>query len=167
MRIWIRLLLFAVVTLVVLAGASYLLTRRATVSTTVMAPALKRGDHVAVFRFQDRFGSPGRKDVVLLKTAPQGLCKTTNVGRIVGRPGESVEDRKGVLFVDGSLLQESYVPVSRRDGRTQSWRVPADTYLVLGDDRRSPCAVLGLVPKKDIVGTVFATYWPLDRISAG
>jgi signal peptidase I len=166
-RTAVRILLSVVVTIAVLVGAFFLLTHRATVSTTAMEPTLKRGDHVAVFRFQDRFGSPGRKDVVVLKTPPQGPCRTTDVGRIVGRPGETVEDRKGVLFVDGSLLQESYVAVARRDARTQSWRVPADTYLVLGDNRRLPCAVVGLVPRKDIVGTVFLTYWPVDRVSAG
>jgi signal peptidase I len=166
-RTGVRVLLSVVVTIAVLVGAFFLLTHRATVSTNAMEPTLEKGDWVAVFRFQDRFSSPGRKDVVLLKAVPSGPCHTTNVGRIVGRPGETVEDRKGVLFVGGNLLAESYVAVARRDDRTQRWHVPADTYLVLGDNRRSPCAVVGLVPKKDVVGTVFLTYWPVDRVSAG
>jgi signal peptidase I len=163
----IRVLLSVVAAVAVLVGGFFLLTHRATVSTNAMEPTLKHGEHVAVFRFQDRFTSPGRKDVVLVKSEPAGPCRTTNVGRVVGRPGEKVEDRKGVLFIDGGLLQEPYVPVARRDTRTQTWRVPADTYLVLGDNRRAPCAVIGLVPRKDVVGTVFLTYWPVDRISVG
>jgi len=166
-RTGVRVLLAVAAAVAVLVGGFFLLTHRATVTTNAMDPTLKNGDHVAVFRFQNRFGSPGRKDVVLLKPEPQGPCRTTNVGRIVGRPGEKVEDRQGVLFVDGNLLPESYVAVARRDDRTQTWHVPADAYLVLGDNRRSRCAVVGLVPKQDVVGTVFLTYWPADRISVG
>jgi signal peptidase I len=166
-RSGIRLLLFVAVTVGVLAAAFFGLTHRYTVGSDAMEPTLRPDDHVAVFRFQDTFTSPGRKDVVVVKAEPLGPCASTNVGRIVGLPGETVSDRNGALVVDGKPLTESYVPAARRDTRTQTWHVPADAYLLLGDNRRSRCAVEGFVPKKDVVGTVFLTFWPAGRVSIG
>jgi signal peptidase I len=40
-------------------------------------------------------------------------------------------------------------------------------YLMMGDNRVQSCdsRVWGLVPRKDFIGEVFLTYWPLSRIA--
>jgi signal peptidase I len=45
-------------------------------------------------------------------------------------------------------------------------RIPAGMYLMEGDNRAHSCdsRVWGLVPRKNIIGKVFLTYWPLNRI---
>ena len=142
-----RLIVFLVVTVGILVAAFFGLTRRFTVPSNAMEPTMKSGDHVAVFRW---FSTPSRKDVVVFFAVPQGGCGTsrTQVERVIGLPGETVEERNGAVSVDGTPLKEGYVKL--RDHGTNRWRVPLDSYLVMGDDRRARCNYRGTVVKKDI-----------------
>jgi signal peptidase I len=135
-----------------------------------MEPKVKKGDEVAVFRLSDSVKNPGRKDVVVLSGRVSPGCDTGaaySVARVVGLAGETVREQNGLFSVDGKPLNEPYVKQARRDQRSGSWRVPKDSYLVVGDNRRSACAAPYVVPKKNVVGFVIFTYWPADRISIG
>jgi signal peptidase I len=162
-----RLIVFLVLTVGILVAAFFGLTHRYTVASNAMEPTMNPGDDVAVFRFQDSFSSPHRKDVVVYNAPGRTGCgsSTKEVGRIIGLPGETVAERNGAVSVDGTPLVESYLKRAHRDPRERTWHVPQDAYLILGDNRRSPCALAGFVPKKQVVGTVFVTYWPGDRVS--
>lgn len=157
-----RLIVFLAVTVGILAAAFFGLTRRFTVPTNAMAPTMKADDHVAVFRW---FSTPSRKDIVVFFAAPKSGCgrSRTHVERVIGLPGETVEERSGVVSVDGKQLTEGYVKL--RDRGTNRWHVPLGAYFVMGDDRRSRCNVFGSVPNKDVVGKVLYTFWPVDRIA--
>jgi signal peptidase I len=151
----------------VLAAAFYGLTQRYTEPNDAMAPTVTKGDQVAVFRFEDTFNSPSRKDIVVVKPQPTGACFSKSyVMRVIGLPGETVTERNGSVEIDGTPLKEPYVkPEQRRNGVVRTLHVPTDSYLVLGDNRRSKCWAPGFVLKKNIVGTAFLTFWPLDRMS--
>src|SRR5713226_6375487 len=132
-----------------------------------MEPTLKSGDHVAVFRFSDWFYTPHRKDVVVFSKAPAPGCGTSHryVERVLGLPGETVLDRNGFVSIDGKPLRETYVRAGDRGSGTFAWHVPKGAYFVLGDNRRAYCNFAGLVLKKDVIGKVFLTFWPVDRVS--
>ncbi len=46
-------------------------------------------------------------------------------------------------------------------------RIPKGYYLMMGDNRAQSCdsRVWGLVPRENLIGEVFLTYWPPNRIS--
>jgi len=92
---------------------------------------------------------------------------TTFVKRLIGLPGDSVTERGGRIFVNGTRLNEPYVERSLRDDETGTWHVPRGRYFFLGDDRAHSCdsRIWGSVPRDNLVGPVILTYWPPDRIS--
>ena len=76
---------------------------------------------------------------------------------------------KGVVYIDGRRLVEPYVAPSLRDGQTQEWpRITPGHYFMMGDNRAHSCDSRdwGTVPRENLIGPVFLTYWPLDRIGS-
>jgi len=133
-------------------------------------------DRVLANRFIYHFTDPARGDVVVFETPPEARAKCgaggTFVKRIIGLPGEEVEIRlrQGAefVFIDGRRLDEPYVEHDRRGiGPEESFEVPPNSYFVMGDNRSQSCdsRVWGSVPKDNLIGKVFMTYWPPQRIS--
>ena len=141
-------------------------------------------DRVIANRLAYRFRDPHRGDIVVFKAPAEAAVQCTEGGtyvkRIVGLPGETVSERNGFVYVDGPKLHEPYVrparrdhltrpPVAvRRDAITRTWpRVPSGQYFVMGDNRAASCdsRTWGTVPRKNLIGPVLLTYWPLNRIS--
>ena len=133
-------------------------------------------DRVLANRFIYHFTDPKRGDVVVFETPPSAKAKCgaggTFVKRIVGLPGETVGIRllRGAAFVyiDGRRLEEPYIEHDRRDiGPEEKFKVPAGSYFVMGDNRSQSCdsRVWGSVPEDNLIGKVFMTYWPPQRIS--
>jgi signal peptidase I len=138
-------------------------------------------DRVLANRFIYRFRSPHRGEIVVFQTP--SLAKQecgsegTFVKRLIGLPGDVWAERNGVVYIDGKRLNESYIKPDRRDTQTLTLadipprntmtRIPNDMYLMMGDNRSSSCDSRrwGLVPRKNLIGPVFATYWPPSRIS--
>jgi signal peptidase I len=98
------------------------------------------------------------------------------VKRIIGLPGDVWSERNGYTFINGRRLSEPYVQANRRDHQTKTLldipprgtmrQIPKGMYLMEGDNRAHSCdsRVWGLVPREDIIGKVFLTYWPVGRI---
>ena len=133
-------------------------------------------DRVLANRFIYHLRDPHRGEVVVFKTPPAAKAcgaggGSTFVKRIVGLPGESVQIRlrsgAGYVFVDGQRLEEPYIQRDRRDtGPAKTYHVPEGSYFMMGDNRASSCdsRVWGAVPRENLIGPVFATYWPPQRI---
>jgi signal peptidase I len=138
-------------------------------------------DRVLANRFIYHFRDPKRGEIVVFKTP--SLAKQecgsegTFVKRLIGLPGEVWEERSGFVYINGKKLDEPYIQPGRRDSQTlgladlpprgKYTRIPPDYYLMMGDNRNSSCDSRrwGLVPRKNLIGKVFATYWPPGRIS--
>jgi signal peptidase I len=141
----------------------------------------RTSDRVLACRFCYHLHSPHRRDIVVFKTPSlaQQECGSqgTFVKRLIGLPGEVWEERRGVVYINGKKLDEPYIKPDRRDDRTLGLsdlpprgtytRIPDGYYLMMGDNRKSSCdsRAWGLVPRKNLIGSVFATYWPPSRIS--
>jgi signal peptidase I len=129
-------------------------------------------DRVIANRLAYRFHDPHRGDIVVFTAPPAAKQQCSEGGtfvkRIVGLPGEVVSEHAGAVYIDGKPLHEPYVDPRRRDSMTQTWpRVPPDAYFVMGDNRASSCdsREWGPVPRKNLIGPILMTYWPLNRIS--
>jgi signal peptidase I len=133
-------------------------------------------DRVLANRFIYRFRSPHRGEIVVFDTprAAKEDCGEggTFVKRLIGLPGELVhEDPNGFIYIDHHKLNEPYISAHRRrqdtDYAGESWHVPKGEYFFMGDNRGQSCDSRrwGSVPRKDLIGPVFATYWPPNRIS--
>jgi signal peptidase I len=105
---------------------------------------------------------PTRGDLVVFRTPAlaKERCGSggTFIKRLIGLPGERWAERAGFIYIDGRKLAEPYVQADRRDNQTlPGGTIPADRYLLLGDNRASSCdsRVWGLVPRSNLIGWVF------------
>jgi signal peptidase I len=140
----------------------------------------RTSDRVLANRFIYHFRDPRRLEIVVFNPPARArvLCPGGGgvyVKRIIGVPGDLWEERSGYVYIDGKRLNEPYVEAARRDDQTKqlsdilpgATRIPNDDYLMMGDNRRQSCdsRTWGLVPRKNLIGEVFLTYWPLGRIA--
>jgi signal peptidase I len=137
-----------------------------------------RSDRILVNRLIYHFRDPRRKEIVVFNAPKRAalICQSgVYVKRIIGLPGDRWEERNGYVYIDGKRLDEPYVKPDRRDHENvqlsdllpNATVIPKDRYLMMGDNRSESCDSRrwGLVPRKDLIGEVFLTYWPLGRIA--
>ena len=133
-------------------------------------------DRVLANRFIYRFRDPRRGEIVVFETPPAARQRCgaggTFVKRLIGLPGDRIELRNengsSYVYVNGKKLDEPYIKPERRDSRgAESYDVPPGQYFMMGDNRSQSCdsREWGTVPRKNLIGKVFATYWPPNRIS--
>jgi signal peptidase I len=132
-------------------------------------------DRVLANRLIYRFRDPRRKEIIVFNTPPAAAraCGAggTFVKRLIGLPGDTIhEDAKGYIWINGKRLDEPYVQLFRRqqdvENRNKTWHVPKGEYFFMGDNRGQSCDSRrwGAVPRKNLIGKVFFTYWPPNRI---
>jgi signal peptidase I len=146
---------------------------------------LRRGD-VVVFDGSHSFAGPspapyqsegliGRTLAGAASLFGVNLGEKDFVKRVVGLPGDRVAccDEQGRMTVNGTAVTEDYLPPKVRPSDvTFDVTVPADRLWVMGDNRSNSAdsrAHLGdpgggMVRLSDVVGRVWATYWPLSRV---
>jgi signal peptidase I len=110
---------------------------------------------------------PRRGEVVVFK--PPNERDKEYIKRIIGLPGEKVSVREGHVYINGELLEESYIDRQTKGAvflpEGGEVTVPPDYYFVLGDNRTnsSDSRYFGFIPKSDIVGRAWLLYWPIGR----
>ena len=136
-------------------------------------------DRVLANRFLYRLRDPRRGEIIVFKTPPAAQVKCgaggTFVKRLIGLPGDVVELRlrggDGYVYINGKPLKEPYIEKARR-AAAQAFgpvRVKPGNYFMMGDNRSQSCdsRMWGTVPRANLIGKVFATYWPPEpRLAA-
>ncbi len=127
-----------------------------------MQPGLTTDQYVLVNKTAYLFRAPERGDVVVFH-APRDPGKDY-IKRVIGLPGDVIQTDDANVWVNGVQLNETYI-AEKYNPSGISWKVPANSYFVLGDNRlvsddsRDWC----YVPKDFMVGKAVAVYWPLNK----
>lgn len=136
-----------------------------------MIPTLQVGDRVLVAKFWTWFTTPKRGEIYVFKF-PEDRSRDF-VKRIIAIPGDMVDIKNGVVYVNGMATEENYVVNKDRYNMrpnkfypTVPFTVPDNSYFALGDNRPNSQdgRFWGYVPAEDLHGPAFFRYWPLSRI---
>lgn len=143
---------------IVLFVSINLISARIRVDGASMEPTLLSGEYVIVNRISYRLGTPKRGDIIVFHFPRDP--KEEYIKRVIGLPGDDVEVKNGIVYVNGQRLVESYLKVTTN--YTNTWKVPEGQLFVLGDNRNnsSDSHDWGTVPMNYVVGKAILVYWP-------
>lgn len=161
---------FLIITVFVLFGV--FVAQPVVVEGTSMLPQLHDGERLLVNKLvyykidSVSWGHLERGDIVVF-WYPKEPDKSY-VKRIIGLPGETVEVRNGVVFINGKQLNEPYLDTEHNQSLPSHGpkKVDEHYYFVMGDNRdnSSDSRIWGLVPEKYIYGKAFFRYWNPSNI---
>jgi signal peptidase I len=157
-----------------------------------MEPTLAIGDRVFVNKLAYDLGDVGRGDVIVFENPSPGAVPDRGVvdgflhwlgegigvaqpenedfiKRVVGLPGETIEIRDDVVYIDGEPLDEPYLTRRARaqTGDYPLTEIPEDALFMMGDNRANSLDSrfsLGFVPVDAVVGQAFVIIWPPSDI---
>jgi len=157
-----------------------------------MEPTLEVGDRVFVNKFVYDLGDIERGDVIVFENPEPGSGPDRSVvggflhwlgegigfaqpededfiKRVIGLPGETIEIRQDVVYIDGEPLDEPYLTgeAGRSNGNGIRFEIPAGHLFVMGDNRGNSADSrygLGFVPVARVIGEAFIVIWPPSRL---
>lgn len=166
-----EILIFAAEVVIVLAIAFvfvHYLGMRTRVIGNAMEETFTDGDQVLVDKFVYFLASPKANDIIVFK--PNGNEKSHSyIKRVVGVPGDTVEIREGVLYVNGEMFEEVIEANAMTYAGLAEEPITLSTneYFVLGDNRNnsedSRYANIGIVKKDYIEGKVWFQIGPFKK----
>ncbi|MGB6198085.1 MAG: signal peptidase I [Candidatus Acidiferrales bacterium] len=113
---------------------------------------------------------PKRQEIMAFSTTGLGATFSQEgfpdlIKRTIGLPGDTIEIKQGVVFVNGEALAEPYRP-DPPDPMENSgpYIVPAGNYFMLGDNRENSydSRYWGFVPRANMIGTPVFIYMSID-----
>ncbi|MEA3076938.1 MAG: signal peptidase [Actinomycetota bacterium] len=140
-----------------------------------MDPELKVGDRVLVNKLSYKVHDIHRGDIAVFER-PQ--CDLTDpaikdlIKRVIGLGGETVEARNGHILVNGTQINEGYLPKDQRTADFGPVDVPKGYVWMMGDNRENSKDSRFLcnnsptpIAEKDIVGRAFVRIWPINSLT--
>lgn len=164
-REWAVSLAVAIVSVLLIRSFLFTIIR---VDGPSMMNTLQNGDRLMVNVLTLKMDGPQRFDVVILHYPNKS---EQYVKRVIGLPGETLEVRGGVLYIDGEAISEPFLDdeltekfdlASRNIGPIE---IPEGQYYVMGDNRdnSNDSRAVGLIDESMFIGKVRYILWPLDR----
>lgn len=141
-----------------------------------MYPNFEDKEYLLTEKLSYQFGDPKRGDVVIFKAPPSEPCSADEceyIKRVIGLPGDKVMVKKGDVYVNGQMLDQSFLPVMVYTSPGEYMRegvevtVPDGQYLCFGDNRPNSRdgREFGPIERDTIIGRAFFIYWPLNKVS--
>ena len=146
-----------------------------------MEPTLQIGDRILVNKLSYHLHGVDRGNIVVFSRPPAENCGGPEVNdlvkRVIGLPGDVVSLTDGYVYIDGKKLDESWLPASEQgitvagpagnsSNLARPYRVPANDYFVMGDNRTDSCdsRYWGPISQSLIVGKVEVRVWPISSL---
>lgn len=159
---------YIIVIIVVILIANYVVTLQQNVGPS-MQPTLNNGDALILNKTAYKLGDVKRNDVIaFLYDGTKYLVK-----RVIGLPGERIDYKDNVLYIDGKAYNENFLSddIITKDFKMEDiigcedGIIPENTYLVLGDNRTysMDSRDIGVIKKDDIIGKTTLRIWPFTK----
>jgi len=134
------------------------------IPTGSMMPTIRPEERVLANRFIYHFQDVERGDIIVFRPPARLNSSVPFVKRVVGLPGDLIEVREGQVLVNGERFEVEGATVP--DYGYPARRVPDDKLFVLGDNRNNSVDSheWDFLPLNSVIGEVFMTYWPPNRI---
>ncbi len=161
-KAWARDIFFAALTAILIV---VFVIQPVKVEGTSMQPHLSDQERIFVNKFVYHFTDIERGDVVVF-WYPKEPSKSF-IKRVIGLPGEQLEVRSGIVYVNGEEVNEPYVRSEFFDYHSYGpVTVPPQTFFVMGDHRNSSndSRHWGAVPRENIFGKAIFRYWPMSKL---
>ncbi|HYG60337.1 MAG TPA: signal peptidase I [Symbiobacteriaceae bacterium] len=133
-----------------------------------MEPTLHTAERLFVNKFVYRVRDPRPGEIVVLQDP--GRPQRELIKRVIAVEGETVEIRKGIVYINGKPLKEAFTNtvVTRREDISPTV-VPPGTIYVMGDNRSMSfdSRALGAIAVDKVDGKAFFMFWPIDRFGYG
>lgn len=161
MRVHVRTLLQPIAIAIVLALLLRMAVQIYAVPSESMKSTLHSGDRIIAMRY---FRGEPEAGHVIVFSSPADRNEML-VKRVVAVPGDLVDARLGRLRIGGRTVIEPYVAEPAATGEIPAMIVPADSYFVLGDNRRDSrdSRTFGVVPRSAIAGRARLILWSSAR----
>jgi signal peptidase I len=130
-----------------------------------MFPTLTEDDRVLVNKLSYDLHDVNRGDLVVFERPPKEPDNEVKdlIKRVVALEGETVEERDGVVYIDGEALDEPYLKEGVESRGLVRTVVPPGHVFVMGDNRSASkdSRSFGAIDTDLIVGRAFVKVWPL------
>lgn len=153
-----------IISLAIILPIRYFLVQPFVVDGASMEPNFYNKEYLVINEISYRFNQPQRGEIVIFKNPENPSVYF--IKRMIGLPGEKIEIKKGVVYINDQLLPEPYLQhFSSADYPART--LGPDEYFLMGDNRSNShdSRNIGPVNKKYIIGKVWFRGWPLNRLN--
>ncbi|TQR21632.1 signal peptidase I [Psychrobacillus vulpis] len=163
---WIKTIIFAFILVFV---CRQFLFSPITVKGESMSPTFEDNNKVVI----SKTSTIGRFDIIVFKSPDK---KDNYIKRVIGLPGDQIEVKDDVLYINGKLYEEPYLQMKKKDllfGQltedfsleqiTGKTKVPKGYYFVMGDNRLQSydSRIFGFISEEALLGEVKFRLFPL------
>lgn len=131
------------------------------VKMSSMYPTLKENEMILVNKLEYKLHQPKRGDIIVFHSP---LSKDSYVKRVIGLPGEEIEIRNGLVFINGEKVDEGYLTTETK-GYFGPIQIGYNELFVMGDNRGNSMdsREFGPILMKSVIGKASMVYWPIKE----
>ncbi|WP_409290587.1 signal peptidase I [Peribacillus sp. SCS-37] len=160
---WLKTIAFSIILVVIIK--QFLFTP-VTVKGDSMIPTFHDSNRIIV----TKWNKIHRFDMVVFHAPDK---KEDYIKRVIGLPGDKIEAKHDVLYINGKKYKEGYVNKNKADSflgdeitGTFTMTVPKGKLFVMGDNRgnSTDSRIFGPIEEDSVIGKVQFRFYPLDEV---